>query len=126
MEDVFRIDIEGEYEQRLQLLCTLQKQKHEGFINKLTMQGSNLFKRTLEIAEKKSLIVTICIDETEDQDSVVGFVKDINSKETTISRVSFNGLSDGESTFFIEDIIKINCDTVDERLLKLLFDNKKR
>lgn len=126
MEDVFRIDIEGEYEQRLQLLYTLQKQKHEDFINKLTMQGSNLFKKTLEIAQKKNLMVTICIDETEDQDSIVGFVKNVNSKEATISRVSFNGLSDGESTFFIEDVVKINCDTVDEKLLKLLFDYKKR
>ncbi|MGC4379156.1 hypothetical protein WD019_19885 [Fictibacillus sp. Mic-4] len=126
LEDVFRIDSNGEYEKRIKLLYTLQNQKHEDFTDKNTISGNtNLFKESLMIAKKKDLIVSVCIDETETQDDIIGFVKDVNSEEVTISRISFEGFSDGESTFYLEDINKLNCDTSDEKIIKLLYNHRK-
>ncbi len=125
IEDVFRVDVNGEYERRLELLYNLQKQKHQDFFKKKANQKPNLFKESLVIAQKKKLIVTICIDETDSQDNIVGFVKDVNPNGITISRISSNGLDDGESTFLIEDVIKINCDSSDERIIKLLYSYRR-
>jgi hypothetical protein len=126
VKDIFMVETSGEYEQRLKLLYTLQQQQHNDLIKKTITEKSNLFKESLLTAQEKNLIVSICIDETEDQDEIVGFVKNIHSKEATISRISFYGLVDGESTFFLEDIVKINCDTTDEKILNLLYQHKKQ
>lgn len=123
-EDVFRVDVGGEYERRLELLYTLQKQRHEDFITGSVEQASNLFKESPEIAQRRNAVVTVCIDETESQDEIKGFVKSVNSGGVTISRISHDGSDDGESTFFSDDIVKINCDTADEKILKLLFDHR--
>ncbi|TCS92077.1 hypothetical protein [Hazenella coriacea] len=125
IEDVFRVDVSGEYERRLELLYSIQKQQHEDFIKILAMQNLNLFKESLSIAQKKNLVVTICVDETENQDDIIGFVKDVCAKEITISRITYSGLEDGESTVFIEDVIKMNCDTTGEKTFKLLFNHQK-
>lgn len=125
LKDIFRVDINGEYERKIGLLYSLQKQKHEDFIKKAETENDNLFVESLIIARNQNLIITVCIDETENQDDVVGFVKDVNSKGITIARISFNGIGDGESTFLVEDVIKMNCDTTDEKTLKLLFSHRK-
>ncbi|AUS09487.1 hypothetical protein C1X05_12120 [Laceyella sacchari] len=124
IEDVFRVDVHGEYEQRLRLLYTLQKQRHEDFLNGAVTEQSNLFVESLTIAQARNLIVTICIDETESQDDITGFVKEINTEEVTIARISSNGSNDGESIFLIEDITKMNCDTTAERLIKQLYNHQ--
>lgn len=85
---------------------------------------NHLFKESLEIAQRRNAVVTVCIDETESQDEIKGFVKSVNSRGVTISRISHDGSDDGESTFFSDDIVKINCDTIDEKILKLLFDHR--
>lgn len=41
-EDVFRVDAGGEYERRLELLYTLQKQRHEDFITGSVEQESSV------------------------------------------------------------------------------------
>lgn len=125
MSDVFRVDFGGEYEKRLNLLYTLQNQQHQNFFDRKPAKSSNLFRESLIVAKKKNLIVSVCIDETENQENVVGFVKDINSEGATISRISLNGLDDGESTLILDDVIKIDCDSLDERTLKILYSHNK-
>lgn len=125
IEDVFRVDFNGEYEKNLELLYRLQKQQHQQFVKNNKIEEINLFEETLIFAQKNNLVVTICIDETENQDDIVGFVKNINVQGVTISRISLNGLEDGETSVFIEHIIKIDCDTIDEKKYMLLFAHKK-
>lgn len=124
-EDIFRIDSNGNYEQRIELLYALQIQNHENLFEKPTLKDSNLFKEAFVSAMKKDLIVSVCIDESNDQDDIVGFVKDITSEEVVISRITFEGFTDGESTFYLEDVIKLNCDTVEEKALKLIYNHRK-
>ncbi|MFU0789869.1 MAG: EAL domain-containing protein [Virgibacillus proomii] len=119
LDDIFRVDFNGEYEKRIDLLYTLQQQKHESLFEEQMRKDSNLFKETFISAKNKDLIVSICMDEGDD---IVGFVKDITIEEVVISRISSEGLCDGESSFFLDDVNKLNCDTVEEKTLKLLYN----
>lgn len=86
---IFRVDVSGEYERRLDLLYHLQDQKHGNLITKEVTEDLNVIEEVLTAAKTKNLIVTICIDEDQ------------------------------------EDIMKLNCDTTDEKTLKLLYENRK-
>ncbi|SHF13925.1 hypothetical protein SAMN05444392_10882 [Seinonella peptonophila] len=122
IDDIFRVDLNGEYEQRLRLLYDLRNQHHEDFIQISVDSQTNLFREALMVAQKKNLIVSICIDEAEEQADITGFVKHINMEEICISKVSFNGLEDGESFLYVKDLVKLNCDTTEEKLLKVVYD----
>lgn len=123
LDQIFRLDFNGQYEQRLELLYKLQNQRHQNFFkNKIKM--SNFCADVLLMAQKSNFIVSVCIDETETQDDIVGFVNHVKDTESIISRISFEGLEDGESVFLIDDVVKINCDSEDERVLELLFNAK--
>jgi hypothetical protein len=125
LDDIFRIDFNGKYEKRIDLLYKLQQQNHESLFEEQTKKNSDLFKETFISAKDKDLIISICMDEEEIQNDIVGFVKDITTKEVVISRISPEGLNDGESSFFLDDVSKLNCDTVEEKTLKLLYNHQK-
>lgn len=118
LNDIFRVDINGQYEKRLLKLYNVQNQEHPNIIK--TKKEANLFKEVLTVAQNLKLVVSVCIDETEEQEDIVGWVKDFGDKEVIIKQISFEGLDDGESAFYIEDIVKINCDSNDERVLGML------
>lgn len=122
IEDVFRIDVNGEYERRLTQLYQLHNQQHEDFFPHSMTPQRDLFREGLIIAQERNFVVSICMDETEEQMDLVGFVKEVRSQTVTLSRISIDGFDDGESTIFIDDIIKMNCNTANERNLKLLFE----
>ncbi len=122
IEDVFRVDVNGEYERRLAQLYQLQNQQHEDLFPQSVTLQSDLFREGLIIAQEGNFVVAICMDETEEQMNLVGFVKKVRSQTVTLSRISVDGLDDGESTFFIDDIVRMNCNTADERNLKLLYE----
>lgn len=120
LDDIFRVDLNGQYEKRLLILYNLQGQNHANLLQNKTKKDSNLFKEALLSAQKLKMVVSVCIDETEAQESIVGLVKEVIDDEVVISQISFEGLDDGESIFFIDNIVKINCDSLDERALGLL------
>lgn len=123
LEDIIRIDINGQYEKRLQTLYLLQKQQHLDLFDKKVKRNGNLVKEFLTYSMGKRLVVSVCIDETEEQEDIVGWVKDMNDTEVTISKISFEGYDDGETIFDICEIIKLNCDSLEERVLGLLNSN---
>lgn len=124
INDIFRIDFNGKYEKRLALLYNLQVQHHKGTLKNKLNEDSNLFIAALVFAQNNNLIVRVCIDETEMQEDIVGFVKKVHDN-VIISRITNEGLADGESIFRTSDIIKINIDSSDEKILKLLWLNQK-
>ena len=125
-DDVFRVDLNGQYEKRLLTLYNLQGQKHINLLQNKTDKDSNLFKEALLSAQKLNMVINACIDETEAQESIVGWVKEVNNDEVVISQISFDGLDDGESIIFIANIVKINCDSLDERVMGLLNSELKK
>lgn len=125
LDDVYRVDIGGEYEERLLYLYNLRKQSHADLIKGKVDSSSNLFKEALINAKKRKMVVRICIDETEEQDNIVGWVKSLSDSEVLISTISSSGENDGESCFYIDEIITIDCDTEDESVIALLNQRKR-
>lgn len=126
LEDVFRIDINGQYENKLQRLYFLQEQSHHAITSQLNSEV-DLFVGILNISQKFGKVVDVCIDDTESQADIVGFVKEVKENEVIISQISEYGFANGESSLMIDDIVKISCDTYNGHILELLFlDNDKR
>jgi hypothetical protein len=124
LDNIYRVDFDGIYEQRLVKLYKLRKQNHNNSFIEKENSTDDLFLELLEVAKNSNFVVTISIDETGLQENIIGFVKEINEdRMVVISKVSFEGFYDGEATFYLDDIVLINCDTSDEVPYKLLFKN---
>ncbi len=119
LDDIFRLDFDGIYEHRLLKLYNTQKQFHEDIFTNKEPNCGNLFKLILQAARTWGLVVTISIDEN--QENIIGFVKELNSNIIAISKISYEGSNDGECSFYLSDIVSINCDTSDEIVYKLLY-----
>ena len=120
LDDLFRVDIGGLYEQRLYLLYTLQKQSHLKLIKKRKTGDANLFQEVLLCARKQNYVVSLCIDETDTQDGITGWISEVSDDEVIIAKISYEGHNDGFSIVPMNQISKINCDTTDERVIKIL------
>ncbi len=118
--DLFRVDIGGLYEQRLYLLYTLQKQSHLKLIKKRKTGDANLFREVLLSARKQNYVVSLCIDEAETQNGITGWISEVFDNEVVIAKISYEGDNDGFSIVPMNRISKINCNTTDERVIKIL------
>lgn len=123
--EVYRIDIDGIYEKKIQELSTFHKKKHSKnlFGNKKISKEHFLFGVLLKISKQKKWIVNFSIDETEEQDSIVGMVSNIKNDLVEIQKLNQDGAADGKSIVSIYDIRKMYCDSEDERLLGKLNQN---
>lgn len=123
--DIFRVDFDGVYERKIGLLYKLRNQTHSSSLDHSNITAnSNLFYEVLMEAKEQKSVVSISLDAA--QDSITGFVKNIDyrSLTTSILRLTEQGEKDGIVSFSIEDIEKSDYDTSDERLLQLLFNFK--
>ncbi|MPM91866.1 hypothetical protein SDC9_139000 [bioreactor metagenome] len=120
LENVYRIDVDGRYEHKIHRLYSLQNQRHEAFLEIMEDNHSNLFKEALLASKKHELIVKLYIDETEEQEDIIGFVKAVDDNEAIISRISDDGSYDGESVLYLNDIIKLDCGRRGEIIRQLL------
>lgn len=120
IDDIFRVDINGKYEDRLQYLYEYRKQSHMDFLKGKATSDTNLFKEGLLTAKIFKMVVRVSIDETEEQDDIVGWVNNITETEVIISNISSSGENEGESIFYIKDIVKIAFDTKNESVLGIL------
>lgn len=120
LEDVFRVDISGQYEKRLYRLYKLHGQKHDNLLTNRIGKQYDLFREALIAAQREKYAVSINIDDTGEQDDITGWVRDISEEEASVSKITFDGDEDGESIFALSDIVKLNCDCEDERTYALL------
>lgn len=124
IDNIFGVDIDGQYEQKLEILYNLQAQTHPQILNRKISAEDNIFLEVLNRAQECDLIVNVCVDDSETQESIIGFVKNISDIDVVINRVSENGRYDGEIVFLIADIVKLNCDSDEKQALKLLSDEQ--
>lgn len=125
IDDIIRVDYYGSYEKKIQLLYKLQKQNHGRLLEHLNISSSsNLFVEVFLKAKEKKLLVSLSLDE--DQEAITGFVKNVDQDSLTASvfKLSDQGEFDGVTSFSIEDVDKVNCDTSDERTIQLLFNER--
>lgn len=120
LDNIFRLDYDGIYEHRLLKLYNMQVQSHKSIFTNNECIEENLFNKLLQFARISNYVITLSIDENDEQEDIIGYVKEIYDNTIEISKINYQGLYDGKSTFCINDIVLINCDTDNEMVYKLL------
>lgn len=111
LEDIFRVDCDGLYERKLlNLIDTAQ-------ISLPASLGgsSDLVLDVLGIAKQQELVVTIWGGDIDD--SLVGFVHEVNDEAVRISVVDEFGCADGYSWLSLEEIGALDAGTAPEAKL---------
>ena len=106
IENIFRINQEGKYENKLEYLSSLIPTQHNHNIGK---KGS-IIQSLLQFALDEKLILLIELCES-DMDDVQGFVLDFDDENLSLECVDDYGQKDGKSTIYLHDISVIKCDT---------------
>lgn len=119
IEYIYRLDIDGLYENKLKMLYELKKQSNNDMCENIDVD--NILQQILYFAKKNDRIIEISIDVNNEQELIVGLIDSIIDNETiTINRVNTDGKPDGIIVINISDIVSLNCDTKDSRDLLLL------
>lgn len=116
VEDVFRVEIGGEYEQKVAYLFAAREQNHPPFLPPLDV-SSDLQRETLEAAKRHELLVRIEILEKDWRD---GWVESVDEETLCLKMVDCWGHQDGECVVDLETFAKINCDSANLQDSKLL------
>jgi len=126
IENIFRVDFDGDYEKRLKILYEIQKQEHHKLIQKKARKDTNLFREALKSSMSNKYVVSIelIFTDEEEGEGLFGWVKNISETEVLISKLSYYGHDDGCSIIRFDNIAAINCDTDDEIALRLLNTQK--
>lgn len=121
-DDIYRIDVNGKYEEKLQLLYNLKKQKN---INIELENKSGYLKSLIDFAFLNKEVVEISVDELDEQESIIGIIKEILEDDImSITQIDEFGEKNGISYIYISDIIKLDCGGVDLSDRKLFLDKK--
>lgn len=114
LEEIFRVDTEGRYLERLLLLSQAREERVLRLFDAQVAEESDLVVETLRAAQGRDLLVRVYILE---RDNESGRVKDLAHDTVTITRLDHYGAADCEATIHLEAISNIHCD--DEALQDL-------
>lgn len=118
VDNIFRIDIGGEYESKLQKLYRLKGEKHNIYLDK---NSDNVFNQILGYSISNNKVLEISIDENNEQELICGTVESINDNGLIkIKKINFYGYDDGVTFIDVDDIVTLNCDSNDAKDLFLL------
>lgn len=113
IEDIFRIDYNGEYEKKIENLYIIKEQSHS----------------KIDILNKEDILSSVlnfCIDHNHivslefDDSCISGFVKSYNKDYINLTIVNEYGIINGETIIDLNQVISIAVDTDDEQDIKLL------
>lgn len=119
--DIYRIDIEGNYETRLKKLFYLKKQKIRKDL--IDFSGTDLFNEILKYAMVNKKVIELLIDNYNRENLIVGLVKSFDENTLTINNLNDNGEDDGLSIVNLDEVINVNIDSKDGRDIMLLKNN---
>ena len=113
IEDIFRIDYNGEYEKKIWNLYRIKKQLHKK-IN--ILDKNDILSSVLDFCIDNKYIISLEFDES----CISGFVKSYNKNYINLSIVNEYGIINGETIVDLNQIVSIAVDTDDEQDIKLL------
>lgn len=116
IDDIFRIEANGKYEEKMKKLYSLKKQKHEKF----ELANDGVAYRIFDFAKENNLIV--CFDF--EDDCRRGFVQRYEENICIIKTVTDYSEPDGEAIIDIDQANSISLDTDFEQDLKLVFESR--
>ncbi|WP_238882330.1 hypothetical protein [Clostridium sp. YIM B02551] len=115
ISSIVRINVDGKYENKILELAKHNKIIHEKF----TLQDDNFISEFLRFAEQQEYIVSIELLNSGFYD-VQGYIEAIEDDNCNIKQVNEYGEEDGVSLIKLIDITKISCNSLDEKVLKVL------
>ncbi len=114
LNQIYRVNELGEYEQKIERLYESEESKHAFF----PVDESNLTGSLLAFSKLKGYISLIEL--LDGEDSVQGFYDDKSGNVISVFSVTDYGERDGKSFFNANEITRIFCDTADEQTVKRL------
>lgn len=115
LSDVYRIEVNSYYCERLKKLYALRGEKHAPIKQTATDQMLNL----LSYAKEESKVIAISLLDG-DIDDVIGLVTCFDEHCVEVKQYDRSGTYDGETDVLIDDINHIDCDGDMEYSIKLL------
>ncbi len=116
IDDIIRIQYDGIYEKKLQILSTL---KDENEIKEIEFNfNKSPILEILKTAKKHNKVVNIITDE--DANEIIGYVNSIEYDFLEMKVITIDGFSDGITVFKISDIQRIDFDTIFDRYLGIV------
>ena len=116
LDELYRIETDGSFERKAAALYKLRGQKHTDFLPPLT-PTCDLKLELLLAAQRRDLALMLQIGESP---LVMGFVRELSDDTLDFALFEDNGAPDGFCLVEIEEIRRINCDTLTLQDLKLL------
>lgn len=120
-EDIFRIDYNGKYEKKVELLYSLKKQKHS-LLKKndfSDVQNDIVIFVFLKKVLKLGVLAKLSIN-SDDDDVVIGLIEEVGDCSVTVSQIDEYGDSLGYVTIFTESISRVAVDGIDEQVITFL------
>ncbi|MGI6501488.1 MAG: hypothetical protein ACOX1S_11555 [Anaerostipes sp.] len=115
IHDIYRIETDTKYIQKIEKLMHLNLKKHHENIK----IEDDILKSFLQFLKEKEWISSFQIGD-DDYYSITGFVKDIGDTAVRIMQISDDGEEDGETIINTEVITSCQGDTMDEQIIKQL------
>jgi len=113
-DNIYRVDYDGEYENKIGILYKLKHQSHPQF----ETDEENILFSLLKFAENNGLLVS-----AEDEDnSVTGFLKSFSDTQIELETVNDYGKYSGITVIDLEMVETVSVDTDYEQDIKLLAD----
>lgn len=114
-DDIYRIDVDGKYEQKMRYLYKAKKQEHPHFLIE-----EDLYTSLLLFCKTQELIISL-----ELADGILsGFVVAFDDECITMKLVDNYGDSNGQTVVINSEIVSISADTQNEQDIKLLYKLK--
>ncbi len=119
IEDIYRIDYDGEYENRIERLYKLKNQSHN-IINTFNSDEEILYS-LLDYAKENDYIASL-----EFQDNFIsGLINGYDNSMVYLSIINEYGTADGTTIIDIDEVISVAIDTDDEQDLRILYKANK-
>ncbi len=115
IDRILRIDVGGQYEEKMKKLCALQSPLPE-----VEIDGKNIFSSilTLSLKNKEVVSIELCGSELND---VVGIIENVIGTQYTIRLIDEYGFEDGFSYIDLQDITKIILSSENEKRILALW-----
>lgn len=114
VDDLYRIDTDGKYEQKIEQLYSKKRQSHPSIC--FNVPNRSLYELLVEYAKQENLIVSVEFDDA----CLSGFVASVTPEAMELRIVDEYGAACGMAYFYISEVSTISVDTDDEQDIRLL------
>lgn len=114
-DDIYRIDVEGEYEKKMYILYTNKRQNHPNVLIE-----ENIYSSLLDFCKSEHLVISVELEDS----TLTGFVTAFDDEHIALALLDDYGNSNGQTVIMNRLVISFAVDTEKEQDIKLLHEQK--